>query len=77
MCILELDVMFSTSTLVYFENGEIPLKPADATAQTHFYINDPQDVMTESDKMSTILDDKYEKANLEKVAEGTPHLSKK
>ena len=64
MHILKLDVMFSTSTLVWFENGEIPLKPADATAQTHFYINDPEDIMTEADKMSTILDAKYKKANL-------------
>ena len=33
--------------------------------------------MTESDKMSSILDAKYEKADLEKVAKETPHLSKK
>ena len=72
---LKLDVMFSTSSLVWFENGEIPLKPANATKETHFYINDPQDIMTEADKMSSILDAKYEKANLDKVAKETPHLS--
>ena len=72
---LKLDVMFSTSNLVWFENGEIPLKPANATAQTHFYINDPQDIMTEADKMSSILDAKYEKANLDKVAKETLHIS--
>ena len=77
MHILELDVMFSTSTLVWFENGEIPLKPADATAATHFYINDPKDIMTESDKVSSILDAKYEKTDLEKLTKETPQLSKK
>ena len=72
---MKLDVMFSTSTLVWFENGEIPLKPASATAQTHFYINDPEDIMSEADRMSSILDAKYEKANLDEVAKKTPHLS--
>ena len=31
---LKLDVMFSTSSLVWFENGEIPLKPANAMKET-------------------------------------------
>ena len=54
----------------------MPLKPANATAETHFYINDPQDNMTESDKMSSILDAKYDKADLDKVVQETPHISK-
>ena len=73
---LKLDVMFSTQSLVWFENGEIPLKPANATQQTLFYINDPQDIMTEADKMSSILDAKYDKADLDKVVKETPYLSK-
>ena len=59
--------MFSTSTLSWFEHGEIPFKPADATTETHLYINDPEDIMTEADKMSSILDAKYTKADLHKV----------
>ena len=75
MQILKLDVMFSTSTLSWFEHGEIPFKPADATAETHFYINDPEDIMTEADKMSSILDAKYDKADLDKVVKETKHIS--
>ena len=74
---MKLDIMYSTSTLVWFENGEIPLKLSSATAQTHFYINNPQDIMTEADKISSILDAKYKKADLDKVANKTPRLSKK
>ena len=58
---LKLDVMFSTSSLVWFEHGEIPLKPVNAQVDTHFYINDPENIMTEVDKMSSILHNKYKK----------------
>ena len=73
---LKLDVMFSTSSLVWFEHGEIPLKPVNAQLETHFYINDPEDIMTESDRMSSILDAKYKKSNLKEVSVNTQHLSK-
>ena len=76
MHLLKLDVQFSTGSLDWFEHGSIPLKPSDATLEDSFYINDPEDIMSEADKMSTILDAKYEKADLDKVSKSTPHLNR-
>ena len=76
MHILKLDVQFNTSSLNWYEHGSISLKPTDVTMETHFYINDPDDIMSKAEKMSAILDAKYEKADLDKVSNPTPHLNK-
>ena len=76
MELLKLDVKFSTSTVEWTGEGEIPLKPPTASADTHFFISDPANLIAESDRMSTILDAKYSKADLDEVANTTPHLSK-
>ena len=65
MHLLNLDVQFSTGSLEWFEHRLIPLKQSDATLKTHFYINDPDDIISEANKMPTIFDTKYEKADLE------------
>ena len=76
MHLLKIDIQFSTGSLDWFENESIPLKPSDATLEDSFYINDPEDIMSEADKMSTILDAKYEKADINKVSKSTPHLNR-
>ena len=75
MRLLKLDVKYSTSTVEWFGNGEIPLKPPTATAETHFFISDPAHLVAEADRMSTILDAKYSKVDLEIVTQATPCLS--
>ena len=74
MHLLKIDVHFSTSKVEWLENGKIPMKPYDATRKSHFYINNPNEIMSEADKMSHILDAKYNKANLDKIARETLHL---
>ena len=63
---LKLDVQFSTVSFEWHEHGSIPLKPSDGTLENHFYINDPEDIMSEAEKMSTILDANYEILTLTK-----------
>lgn len=77
MYILKLYVQFNTGSLEWFEYGSIPLKPLDETLETHFYINDPDDIISEADKIPTILDTKYEKSDLGKISKSTPHLNGK
>ena len=53
------------------------MKPKDATPQSHFFLNYPKKILPETDRMSKILDAKYEKANLEKVTSSNKHLNKR
>ena len=41
-----------------------------------FFINDPDNLVAEADRMSAILDTKYSKADLDDIVNKTPHLSK-
>ena len=52
------------------------MKPTDATLEDHFYINDPDDIISEADKMSTVLDSRYKKADLDQISRSTPHLNR-
>lgn len=76
MRLLKLDVKYSTSTLEWFRNGEIPFKPHAVSAKNHFFISDTDNLIAESDRMTAILDAKFSKADLDDVANTTPHLSK-
>ena len=74
MKLLKLDVKYSSDTLQWESEGEIPLKPLDAKIDTHFFIDDPDDLIAEVDKMSTILDSKYAKVDLAKGSKRNPKL---
>ena len=43
MKLLKLDIKYSSDTLEWDGNGEIPLKPPEAEIETHFFIDDPAD----------------------------------
>jgi len=51
------------------------MKPLHATAETSFYVREPESVLEDSDRISKILDAKYDKANLDEVVETTKHLT--
>ena len=77
MKLLKVDVKYSSDTLEWVGNGKIPLKPLEVGIDMHFFIDDPDELMAEVDRISSILDTKYAKDDLEKVSEANPHLNKK
>ena len=50
------------------------LKTINCNSWNSLYISDPADLLAEADRMSTILDAKYSKADFKAVAQATPHL---
>lgn len=67
-----MDVLYSSQEIVW-EDQSIPLKPVQAD-ETHFYIKDDSEAVQEVTKrMKTILDAKYEKADLTKIVQQQHH----
>ena len=44
------------------------MKSSNCNTIEHYFINDPSNVEEASDRIKRILDDKYEKANLNKLS---------
>ena len=74
---LKLDTLFSSGEIEWDGHGKILMKPRNATPQSHFFIQDPKRILSETDRMSKILDAKYEKANLEEVTSNNTNLIKR
>ena len=51
------------------------MKPADSTKSTHFYVQECKSLEAESDRLSKILDAKYESVDLHGVAGNATGLS--
>ena len=66
-----------TQLTVEWDEVTIPMKDADSISEEAFYIQDPEAVAAATDRIKSILDAKYEKANLEEVAQEATHLSDK
>ena len=64
---LGIDLRFSSRTIEW-EGRSIDFKEITATPEDSFFINDPKSVVSEMDRIKKILDAKYEKADLSKVA---------
>jgi len=71
---LGLQMNFAEHT-IRWGDGEIPMKPTDATSETSFFVNDPSSISDEAERMSRILDAKYAKADLDEVVNSCTHLS--
>ena len=69
-----LDALFSDES-VQWDGNKIPMKPADSTKSTHFYVQECKSLEAESDRLSKILDAKYDPADLHEVASNTAGLS--
>ena len=75
---LGLNIQFSTSTVQWPDRDlEIPMKPMlDNCREEHFYIKDPTTVEDDVNRLSSILDAKYSKADLTEITSSIPNLSK-
>ena len=72
---LGIDLSFSADTITW-EGVEIPFKDTDVNITESYYIPDPGIVDEAAERLKTILDAKYEKANLEEIAKEAAHLTK-
>ena len=64
---LGIDLKFSNQSIVW-DDGDIPMKPKESSVETSFFVEEPDGLMAETDRMSKILDAKYAKADLHQVA---------
>jgi hypothetical protein len=61
--------------MIIWEEGELPMKPRDSTRKNSFFVKEPDALHEEADRMSKILDAKYQKADLKNIAEITKGLT--
>ena len=71
---LGFDLRFSSST-VKWDGSEIPMKDEDCTLENSYYLQDSKSVNDMTEHLHSILDAKYEAANLNKVVKSAEHLS--
>ena len=64
---LGIDLKFSNQSIVW-DDGDIPMKPKESSVETSFFVEEPDGLIAETDRMSKILDAKYAKADLHQVA---------
>ena len=75
---LGIDLCFSDQMVRWPRlHAEIPMKPPTAEVHTHFHISESDGVTTDVERLTKILDAKYEPADLYKVARETKHLDDK
>ena len=53
----------------------VPMRDADRVQEDAFYVHEPEAITEATQRIKTILDAKYEKANLKEVAASANHLS--
>ena len=64
---LGIDLINSSAT-IQWDDAEIPMRPRDSDISDSYYIEDPPSVKDQTERINRILDAKYEKADLRKVA---------
>ena len=62
--------------MIVWDDGEMPMKPRESTRENSLFIKEPDALVEEADRMSKILDAKYQKADLQHVAQSTKGLTK-
>ena len=65
---------FSDETVTWDEH-DIPIKDADADAQEAYYAPDPGVIDEAAERLKSILDAKYQPADLEQIAREMTHLN--
>ena len=71
---LGVDISFSNQ-VVTWDGAEMPFKPRQATPQTAFHIQEGMAISDATERIKTILDAKYEAADLEKVCTAQDQLN--
>lgn len=74
LCQLGIVLNFQTQEIKWGD-GEIPMKPRDSAPETSFFIKEPTSLLQEADRLSSINDAKYSKANLQEVVANTQGLT--
>jgi RNase H-like domain found in reverse transcriptase/Reverse transcriptase (RNA-dependent DNA polymerase)/Integrase zinc binding domain len=62
-------VLDFSRNMIIWESGEMPMKVRGATRENSLFIKEPVPLMHEAERMSKILDAKYKKADLRKIAD--------
>ena len=70
---LGIDIMYSKN-LIEWDHKTVPFRNRDADSDTGYYQLDPAPVDSATERIKQILDAKYEKADLDAVAESCTHL---
>jgi hypothetical protein len=60
--------------LIFWDEAFIPMKPIDNTKE-NMYIQDPKAVEDETQRVKTILEAKYEAADLNEIVKSCQHLN--
>ena len=71
---LGIDIKFSEQ-VVTWDYGEMPFKPKDATVQTQYHVAESMAVSEATDRIKSILEAKYEAADLKQVCLSQDHLN--
>lgn len=65
---------FADNTLEW-DNVVIPMKDGDAPFEETFNVQEPDSIISSTDKLKGILEAKYEKADLQEIIDDVPHLT--
>ena len=71
---LGIDIRFSTET-VEWDQSQIPFRNIDDDPHTSYYIRDSDTIDEATERLKSILDAKYEAADLEEIAANSEHLT--
>ena len=72
---LGIDLINSTQ-VIKWDDAEIPMRAIDSTIHDSYLINDPPAIQAETARITSILDAKYEKADIEQIAKQCKLLNK-
>ena len=71
-----LGIKFDFSDLtIEWDAVTVPMRDADSVQEDAFYVHEPEAITEATQRIKTILDAKYKKANLKEVAASASHLS--
>jgi hypothetical protein len=71
---LKFDIKYSTATIEW-DGAEIPMRSRDSTIEDSYLITDSPSLQEAADRIKSILDAKYEPANLDEIAKSCSHLT--
>ena len=71
---LRIDLKFSTQEIEW-DDSQIPFKDVDASISEAYHVDDPEGLEDDAQRLKTILDAKYEEADLEETAASQSHLT--
>ena len=71
---LKINLQFSDNTVVW-DQSSIPMKDPHSVEQEVYHIDDPASVNEATERLKSILDAKYEKADLQKIADDALYLT--